>query len=257
MTSLFDKWNLRPGERRLVVVVAIVVFIVANILFVFPKFGDWGRSEQRIKDAKAKLKTFRDELSLTSSNSQRLKNLTSQGAFVAAEERDLAMQRDVTSQAISDQVELTRTDASRAPVSSRTNSFFEEQALVVSFKARESNLVNFLYNLGARSSLIRVGSMQLARDPSQTYLQGSITFVGSYQKKPPAKITAVAPTAAKPAASAPPAKAATVPKTNAPAKAATTPPKAAVTPTPAKAVPSAPPPAAKPVAPKPAEKPKK
>jgi hypothetical protein len=249
MTSLFDKWNLRPGERRLVVVVAVVVFIVANLVFVLPKFGDWGRNERRIKEASDKLKTFRDEISLVDSNTQRLKILASQGGYVASEERDLAMQRDVTSQAISDQVQLTRTDSSRAPVSGRTNSFFEEQALVVSFNASETNLVNFLYNLGMRSSLIRVGSMQLARDPTGTRLQCSITFVGSYQKKPPPKITAVGSTAAKPATSAPPAKAAATPKTNAPPKAAA--------PTPAKATPSTAPPATKPGALRPAEKAKK
>ena len=40
MKSLFDKLDLRPGERRLVVGVGIVVFIVLNLLFVFPNFGE-------------------------------------------------------------------------------------------------------------------------------------------------------------------------------------------------------------------------
>ena len=45
--SLFDKLNLRPNERRLVIIVLIVVFIILNFIFVWPRFGDWGKIKAR------------------------------------------------------------------------------------------------------------------------------------------------------------------------------------------------------------------
>jgi type II secretory pathway component PulM len=62
MTKFLDKLNLRPGERRLVVVVAIVVFLVLNVWLVWPSFGEWGRTEQRITDARKKVRQFQNEL---------------------------------------------------------------------------------------------------------------------------------------------------------------------------------------------------
>ncbi len=57
--------------------------------------------------------------------------------------------------------------------------------------------MDFLYNLGARNSLIRVRSMTLSRDPSQIKLQGNITLVESFQRKPPPKALTAAPSPAK------------------------------------------------------------
>ena len=62
MTNLFDKLNLNAQERRLVVITGIVVFALLNWFFVFPEFGEYGKYEQRIKDAAAKLKSYQDEI---------------------------------------------------------------------------------------------------------------------------------------------------------------------------------------------------
>ena len=42
-TSIFDKLNLRPQERRLVVIVGMVLFVLINWWFVWPFFGEWGK----------------------------------------------------------------------------------------------------------------------------------------------------------------------------------------------------------------------
>ena len=47
MTSPLDRLNLRPFEKRLVVVVAVVVFLVINAWIVFPHFSDLGKVQQR------------------------------------------------------------------------------------------------------------------------------------------------------------------------------------------------------------------
>lgn len=195
MTGLLDRLNLSPGERRLVVVVAIVVFIALNFVFVFGRFGEWGRTEQRIKETKTTLRKFDDELGKESGYRGQRDKLQKLGTYVASEERAVQLIDEVNSQAALDQVQLLRREPSRNAPGSRTNSFFEEAALLVTFNSNETNLVNFLFNLGERNSLIRVRAMQLGPDPSRTKLSGSITFVESFQKKPPPTVAQAAPSA--------------------------------------------------------------
>ena len=62
MTGFLDKLNLRPQERRLVIFVAVVVFVALNWFFVWPYFGELGRTQQRIRDTEANIKKFKDEI---------------------------------------------------------------------------------------------------------------------------------------------------------------------------------------------------
>jgi hypothetical protein len=248
MTSFLDKLNLRPGERRLVVIVAIVVFIVLNIWLVWPSFGDWGRTENAIEAARKKLQMFNEELAKTNLYQRQMTELRAKGLYVATEDQASQLQREVMSQANLSGVELTGVRPGRGYSGGRTNAFFEEQSLDASFKAGEKELVDFLYNLGARNSLIRVRSMQIGRDPSGTRLSGSLTLVESFQKKPPPRMAAATPAASPPKTAAPPAKATPPATATATPKPAATPPPPAKTgvpaPTPAKGV-ATPPPAAK------------
>lgn len=202
MKSLFDKLNLRPQERRMVVIVGIIVFAVANLWFVFPVFGDLGRTQQKKRDAEKTLQKFNSELGKKSEYERELKRLESVGAFLPSEEQALELQREVYQQAQQSGVIIVRSDASRAS-QQRTNSFFEEQTLVIHINTGEKELVEFLYGLGKGQSLTRVSSMSLQRDPTQTKLAGPITLVKSFQKKPPRVAAATTPAAAKAAPAAP------------------------------------------------------
>ena len=62
------------------------------------------------------------------------------------------------------------------------------------FNSDEPPLVEFLFNLAARESLTRVRSMTLGPDQKRERLQGNITLVKSFQRKPPAKSAAAAVT---------------------------------------------------------------
>ena len=213
MTSVLDKLNLSPQERRLVVVVALVVFVVLNIWLIWPEFGSVAIWKQRRGDAEKRLKQFNDELGRRTVYELQLRELESQGAHVGTEEQALSLQRDVANQALLSGVQVNRYDP-QARVSSggsRTNAFFEEQGLVITVITGEKELVDFLYNLGTRSSLIRVRSMRLSRDPTGMKLQGNITLVASFAKKPP-KVTAPPPKATNQPASRP----ATPTRTNVP-----------------------------------------
>lgn len=204
MTRLFDKLNLRPGERRLVVLAGIVVFVFLNFWLVLPHFGDLARVQQQITETRGTLTTFQEGISKVPEYLQQKTNLAAQGAEVATAARALELQREVSSQALMCGVPVQRYDTPRTSTT-RTNAYFDEQSLVISVTSGEPELLCFLHNLAARSSLIRVRSMNLQPDLQRHRLQGSITLVASYQRKP-----LVLPSA--PATPAPAAKTASVPK---------------------------------------------
>lgn len=219
MSGLLDKLNLRPGERRLVVIVAIVVFVVLNIWIVWPRFGDLGRSQQRTRDAQTTLNTYQNEVNKKADYEKELKKLEGLGLLVASEEQALQLQKEVQSQAaLSGVIVQTYNPSQRGQ--QRTNAYFEEQTLIITVNTGEKELIDFLYNLGARSSLIRVRSMTLGPDSSRMRLAGSVTLVESFQRKTPFK--SPTPTAPAIARVAPAAKV-----TNPVVKAASPPPKIA------------------------------
>jgi Tfp pilus assembly protein PilO len=213
MTKFLDKLNLRPGERRLVVVVAIVVFLVLNVWLVWPSFGEWGRTEQRITDARKKVRQFQNELARRENYERQLEALKKLGSQVGSEDQASKLMGDVNSQALMSGVTLVGQGAGRGSIGSKTNVFFEEQARDFNVNSDEKSLVNFLWELGERNSLIRVRNMSIRRDPSAMRLATTLTLVASFQKKAPPRITAATPAASTPKTSAPPAKTSPPPKT--------------------------------------------
>jgi hypothetical protein len=198
MKSFFDKLGLRPGERRLVVIVGIVVFVALQFFFIFPNFGKYGQVKKKISETETALKRFDTEVKRRPTYEKELRNLETQGQVVLEEDQALQLQREVDSQAQLAGVNVLRYDPTPRTTGVRTNAFFDESSLVITFSSGEKELIEFLYNLGARNSLIRARSMNLGRDPSGLRLQGSMTLVQSFQKKP--KATPVATPAAKTAA---------------------------------------------------------
>lgn len=200
MTSLFDKLNLAPAERRLVVIVGIVVFVVLNFWLVFPEFGEWAKNEQRIRDASGKLKTYKDEITRKTAYEKELKELEQQGSQVATEEAALRLSQEVNSQAALSGVTLTSISPLQrnSSTTGKTNAFFEEASVTVSINTSEKELLDFLYRLADKDILIRAKSMNLSPDPSRMRLQGQFMLVKSFQRKPPVKATPSA-AAAKPA----------------------------------------------------------
>jgi hypothetical protein len=247
MSGFLDKLNLRPQERRIIVIAAVVVFVVVNVWLVFPRFGELGRIQQRIHDLNDTLTKYQQEVGRKGLYEKERNELKKKGYFIPSEERALQLARDVGALATLNRVNLNGV----APVnrtSYRTNAFFEEQAVSLNLgNTREKELVTFLYSLGERDSLTRVRNMDLRADPSQIYLVGSLIVVRNFQRKMAAK-TAVS--ASHPTAAAAPAATAT----NATRPAPIAPPPTqtvrsrATTPQPARSLPTRTPP--KPIAPK-------
>ena len=53
MQSFFD--SLSSSERRLVVGVGFIIFLILNMVFVWPRFKDWGELGNRMDQAKQKI----------------------------------------------------------------------------------------------------------------------------------------------------------------------------------------------------------
>ena len=192
MKSFFDKLNLRPNERRLVIIVAIIVFNILNAIFVWPHFGDWGRLQKRQRESTTLLTAYEDEIRRTPQYQVQMDQLEKAGASVASEEQALKLSTTVNNQALLSGVQVNRYVSGRPTTSTKPNLFFEEQTGLIEVIAEEKALVDFLYNLGVGGSLIRVRSMTLNPDAVRQKLQGNITLVASYAKKAPPKAVATA-----------------------------------------------------------------
>lgn len=179
-----DRWNLRPQERRLVVVVAAIFFVMLNMWFVWPHFKDWRTAQDEIERNQRTLNRYRLEVANIPDHEVKLKKLEGEGSKVLPAEQSIDLLRTVQTLAKSNQVDITR---SGQPIKSmaigNTNAFFEELSLPIDVITGEKALVDFLYNLGSGNSMIRVRDLTLNPAPSGTNLVGRVTLVASYQKQ--------------------------------------------------------------------------
>jgi type II secretory pathway component PulM len=208
MTSYLDKLNLRPSEKRLVVVVGAVIFVVLNFWFVIPRFSDWTRVKNRMAQARQKLAMFEAEARQLKNYQTAVRNLESEGASVPREEQAAQFQRAIQTQSAQSGVQIIST----SKLTSQTNQFFLELTQLVGVQATETALVDFLFNLGAGNSLIRVRELTLRPDPTRMQLTAQVKLVASYQKNLPTRSTTpAASTTTTPAKSAAPAPVAAIP----------------------------------------------
>jgi Tfp pilus assembly protein PilO len=183
MTSFMDRWNLRPQERRLVVVVAAVFFVMLNIWFVWPYFKEWQTVEDQRERNQRTLNRYRMEIANAPAYETKLSKLEADGgAKVLPAEQSIDFLRTVQSLAKSNHVEITRSGQPIKSAAVNTNSFFEEVSLPIDVTTAEKDLVDFLYELGSGNSMIRVRDLQLSPGSTGTNLSGRITLVASYQK---------------------------------------------------------------------------
>ena len=206
MKSSFDRLNLRPFERRLVVGVGTVVFIVLNMLFVWPHFSARGKALENLDAARALLAKFEKEVGEAPESQRKVRALESEAEPVPPEDQGLQFLRTIQTQAAQSGATLTGT--SRETI--RTNQFFIERSQTITVVATEQQLVDFLFNIGAAGSMVRARDLSLRPDAPRQRLGGSVKLVASYQKKAPAKPAPAATVSSKPATK-PAEKAATKP----------------------------------------------
>jgi hypothetical protein len=198
MNNYFSRLN--PAERRFVVGVALVLFVVFNFVFVKPHFSDWGATHDRLNSALITLENRNTVIQQADRLKPELARLEGEGAVVPQEDQATEFLRTIQSQAQQSGVIFMGNTRS----TTRTNDpFFIEQVQTINVQSTEKQLVDFLYNLGAGNSLIRVRSLSVRPDQSRQQLTASITLVASYQKNPKVAASTTPPAAAPAKAAAP------------------------------------------------------
>ena len=175
--------NLRPMEKRLVVGVAALLFVVFNYFFVFPYFSELDKVAQRRKKAQQNLETYRMEVQKIPFYTTEVNKLAGEGQDVPPGDQSSVFTTAVLMQAGASKVSIQNSSTPKTA----TNQFFMELSQNFSVQSTEEQLVNFLYNLGNGSSLIRVRGLGLHPDPPRYNLSATITLVASYQKNSAAK----------------------------------------------------------------------
>jgi Tfp pilus assembly protein PilO len=210
MNSFLDQLNLTPQERRIVVVIAAVVFIVLNWLLVWPHFKDLSQVRKQLDATRNTMVEWNKAILLDMApGSNGYKNILKtlerqQGGGIVNQQ--IQLQRTVSDQAIKTGVNVD----SISPVNSfraETNEFYEEQSVKISFACQEAQLINFLVNVGNDAAMIRVRELNLRTADANRYaLKGDAILSANYAKQPPKAAPAAAAVTApatKPAVVAP------------------------------------------------------
>jgi len=186
MINVLDRYNLRPQEKRLVVGVVFVVFVVINIWFVWPHFQDWSNLQEGLRKSRLKLASAKAEIEKTKGPNgyeAKLKRLENEGDPVQPEDQSIQFQVSVDRIARQSGISPSSVSPVADTTDPATSKFFVQKSLNIGFdNVDERVLVNFLYNLGTRSSLYRVKELDIKPGVGQYRLNGRVTLIASYLK---------------------------------------------------------------------------
>ena len=191
MTSYLDRLNLRPFEKRLVVGVGAVFFLVLNAWFVVPHFSDLSQAREHRMEALKKLERWQAEIDQGPKYQAEINKFMREGQEVPAEDQQNQFARTIQEQQARSGVGIPNFGRT----TTQTNQFFLVLTQPVSVQSGEAQLVDFLYNLGSGNSLIRVRDLTLRPDPPRQQLSGTVKLEASYQKKLPKKAAVAASSA--------------------------------------------------------------
>ena len=164
MSSYLDRLNLRPFEKRLVVGVGAVLFLVLNAWFVVPHFSDLSRAKKQREETIEKLKGWQAEIDQKAKYELGIKRIIQESQEVPTEDQQNQFARTIQDQQVRSGVGISQFGR----VNTQTNQFFLELAQPISVQSGEAQLVDFLYNLGSGNSLIRVRDLALRPDAPAT-----------------------------------------------------------------------------------------
>ncbi|MGO8700535.1 MAG: hypothetical protein ACLQVY_22830 [Limisphaerales bacterium] len=199
MSNALEQLPLTPQERRIVVAIGLVVIVVLNLLFVWPHFGEWSKTQRLLEQAYRAIDNYNREIAqdLDPANGfqvklRKLEKLERQEGADRPVGSEVALQTTIKRVADANEV---RVDKYLPIQSTKTDDFFEEQAEQITVVSQEPQLINFLYQIGNDPSMIRVSSLTLQPDNISTRYRftGTLILTANYAKKP------AAPAAAKPA----------------------------------------------------------
>jgi len=234
MLKLFDRLKLTPSERRLVVGILVVAFLVLNYWVVWPRFNDFKTVSEDIASMNRKKDIYEREIERRPTYEVLLRKLKAEGSVLPVGEERIAFRSDMERLARDSGLAVPRWgEVLPERGGQNTNAFFEAIGITLqSASGTEEQFVEFLHRVGASNSTIRVKELTLSpgnfdsRSQGKTNLVGNLRLVASVQKPVPKATNAPAAGTASPAVVVPSTNAgrpaANVPATGAKPAAATT-----------------------------------
>jgi Tfp pilus assembly protein PilO len=132
-----------------------------------------------LDSATTKLQHYRSVVAEAPELKKQVSKFEISGGEVPAEEQGVNLMTKIQQQAAQSNVQIQNFGR----IMSHTNdAFYVEQILSINVLATESNLVDFVYNLGTGPSMIRVRDLSLQPDPPHQRLLADIKLVASYRK---------------------------------------------------------------------------
>lgn len=171
--------QLQPMERRLVVGVMVIVFLVLNFMFIWPHFSDWSNLSNRSSRAHSKLQLYHAAVKMIPDMRKEVQKYENSGQTVADEDQAINLMRTIQAQAASCGFGIQNFSRS---ITHTNDAFFVEQDQNINVVAKEDQLVNFLYKISSDNSMIRVRDLEMQPDPPHQRLNANILLVASYQK---------------------------------------------------------------------------
>jgi|GEM_PF-2146041 len=188
MTEWLDKLNLQPHEKRVVVVVMAVLFLVANYLFIWPRLGGADAIISKTSEATRLAALYSAHEAEIPAVTNRIARLKQSGEEVLRADQSSLFLSTLQTEAAKSGLNIMQTRNLGSGSANQTNEFLEERAIMINFATGDSNLVDFMYALSQPASVLRIQSFDLGPEaPAQTRLAGSMTLIGSIEKVPKAK----------------------------------------------------------------------
>ena len=186
--SIFDKYNMSAGERRVVMFVAVVLIgVLAWMAFdMIPKPEE---TNVKINKINRDLKSWKIERFKVDSYNKQINELEGMSSAVVQEEQEVDMSRTINKLEASSGINVSR----QGRVNTETNNFFIEKSMRIDFSGKENQIVDFLWKLGESDSLVRVSEMRVRPDKNRYKLEGWMELTASYQKNVIAPVVAVTP----------------------------------------------------------------
>ena len=188
--SIFDKYNMSAGERRVVMFVAVVLISVLAWM-AFDMIPKPEQTNFKINKINRDLKNWKVERFKVDSYKKQINELEGMSSAVVQEEQEVDMSRTINKLEASSGINVSR----QGRVNTETNNFFIEKSMRIDFSGKENQIVDFLWKLGESESLVRVSEMRVRPDKNRYKLEGWMELTASYQKNVIAPVIAVTPSA--------------------------------------------------------------
>ncbi len=183
MLKVFDRLNLTPSERRLVVGILVVAFLVVNYWVVWPRFQDYNVIREDIASMERKKGIYEAEIARRPTYEVLLRKLRAEGSILPLGEERIAFRSDMERLARDVGLTVPRWgEVLPERGGQNTNAFFEAIGITLQgATGTEGQFVDFLHRVGASNSTIRVKELTLVPGNFDVRAQGRTNLVANFK----------------------------------------------------------------------------